>query len=339
MMKNALFLSTIVILSVFGFNVFPTLAQPTSSAHSQNKQSVSLPQSTSIVVAFPREMQFKVDDDEVQPATLVLAQPILDNVGNVIVPADSIVQASIVPADDEDTVQIQATAIVTPSLTISVQAYSSDIPTQRIRRPDADDRQAREDASIERGIANAGLIETGLTIDDSGNNLQAAMAAGMQRAARTRQLSQFGRAIGSLFRSNNMDVASIPRGSVWVLTLQAPVTVSIPVGTASAPVPSQLASPSSGTNQNPAIVQSSGPTRDSSTVTEFKFRNVRQYSETVEQILASQQQGQLSLEEAQAMVASADRFATTQLTPQLYPLAGVRQRVTEMLGFTYALDR
>jgi hypothetical protein len=350
-MKNQSLLSIVLALTVAGCGyVSPVLAQSVPLVEPQESSPPrTIPQSAAIVVTFASEMNFKVDEDQSQPTTLLLANPIVDSQGNTIAPANSPVQARLVPVDNGKGVQIYAEALVSGGQMIPIQAVSAVIPSQRITLEGGDERAAQNAQIFQRiggSITGAAIDERKPRTYEKANDTSHGMRIG----------SLIGNAVGlvsGLASPRRIRVVQIPQSSVYVLTLQAPITLAGLGGNMSAPQPqmdasrnspspsipsiqlsTQTNSLSAGSIAQPAQMQQAQPTS-----TEFNFRSVRQYTETVEQILAGYQQGKLSAQDAQALVASADKFATTRLNPPLYPLAGVRQQVTEKLGLTYIIDR
>jgi hypothetical protein len=72
---------------------------------------------------------------------------------------------------------------------------------------------------------------------------------------------------------------------------------------------------------------------------QFNFRNSAEYNQGLESVIKGFKQGQLSQTEARRVIVAADQYATNQLTPKLYPLAGVRRQVGQLFDYTYAIDR
>ena len=346
-MKKTFVLSTAIAFFALGSSTLSAFAQQVVPAIDQGSyQTVALPQSTAIVTTFSDGIQFRVRRNENQPVTLVLKQPILDGSGNVIAPANSPVQAQIVPVDHNRGVQIRAESIVVNGQVIPIQAISSTVPTQRMRDPNAN---ARNEQSIETSSRLSAALAGAHAQPNTDQIDTAVQQGGYSGVAR----AMLGNAIGELFDSNNIRVASFAPHSDWVLTLQAPVTVSVVMGSSSISPMYSSSSHAQITNQQAATQQFQPSTSPNSAInsgilssqhfpstqSEFAFRSSRQYTAMVEQILADYQQGKISGDAAQTEIAAADRFATTQLTLQLYPFAGVRQQVTQSLGFIYAIDR
>jgi hypothetical protein len=318
MMKPKIFLSTLVSFSISGSFVSPVLAQYTVPSSSQNTQQfITSQQSTAIVVGFPNAVEFVIAEEQSYPTTLLLVQPIVDAYGSSIVPANSSVQAKLVPVDDG--VQLVVEALVVGGQTIPVQASSPVIPSESIRASNSIDR-VRQTAPIfsRLGGSVSGAID--------GNT------------RRIEQGALIGNAVGILAglagSSNRIEAVHIPQGSTYVLTLQSPLVLAGEQVEQSSAI--QVQSPSVATANGPSVmaIPQSFATQD-----EFGFQNVLQYTESLEQVIAAYQHGELSIDQARSTIEAADRFATAQLDQPLYPLAGIRQQVTQLFGYIYAIDR
>ena len=359
-MKKSVLLSAAIALVALGPNTLPASAQQAAPVYSQSiQQTTTIPQSAAIVVAFPDGVQFKGRKRDKQPVTLMLVQPVLDSSGNVVAPANSLVQAQLEPVGKRG-VQIRAESIIAGGQVISIQAVSSTIPAARVTDSVAAAENERTAVESSRYSAARSGAQARPDIDQIDT---AVVQGGYSGTADAILGIQFRR----LFGLDKVNVASFAPGSVWILKLEAPVQAAIlqpamlqqnqgfapqaatpeqvinlqPAqqrGQPLAPSPQTVNREQVSAVQQmttPAISQVSSPTVKAT----LDFRNARQYSNTVEQILASYRQGKVAAREAQAMIASADHFATTQLTQPLYPLAGIRHQVSQNFGFVYAIDR
>lgn len=320
-MKARIFWHTAIAISILGFTTVPATAQQVTPSHSQTElQAVTLSQSTAIVVVVPNSIQFEVTKDGSYPTTLLLAQPVLDGYGNIVAEANSPLQARVLPTDDRDGVQILVEALVIGGQSISVQALSSTIPTQRAARDGAMERDQHNAEVFGRlGGSVAGAID--------GGNTNGMMRGGL--------IGNIVGLVGGLTSSHKTNIAYIPQGSVYVLTLKSPVTLSA-VPPAGQPTPQQT---SSSTISSVEAHLQVTPQQPSAGQSEFSFRNSLQYANTLEQIISAYQQKQISASDAHSRVEAADRFATRRLTQQLFPPAGVRQQIRQLFAFTYAIDR
>jgi hypothetical protein len=335
-MKSSMLFSSAITLAVFGTTAISASAQVNAPVYSQgNYQSAPVAQSTAIVVAVPNTIQFELKGDQSYPTTLMLMQPVLDGYGNIVVQANAPVQARVVPA--KGGVQILAEALIADGRVIPIQAISSPIPTQSIQRTDIEERADRNSSLGGRLVGSVfGLFSkknnsntgqdpsTALEGPDTGNMMKGGL---------------IGNALGlvtGLVSSDRADIANIPQGSVYVLTLQS-LLPAIAAAAIAPPPPQQYSSP----NQTPqtASAQQGFGSRQPEAPAQNGFRNSLQYSETVERIIAGYRKGDLSTNAARELIESADRFATTQLTQPLYPPAGLRKQVAQLFNFTYAIDR
>jgi hypothetical protein len=120
-------------------------------------------------------------------------------------------------------------------------------------------------------------------------------------------------AIAGLASGKSVHVVEIPQGSVYVLTLQTTVALSMPV--------------------NPAAA-----TPVNNTAPRFGFRTEQEYQAGLDKVLQGYQQRQLSQADALNIIRAANDYAITQLPAPLYPPAQQRQFIGQVFGFRYAID-
>jgi hypothetical protein len=246
-MKNATLIPVFAALTILSSATTPVLAQVESTSQSEVKTSYQLSPvtQTALVVSVPSAIQFELQGDKSYPTTLLLLQPVLDPSGNVIVPANSPVQARVAPTNGG--VQIVAEALINEGRSIAIQATSSPIPTQSIKRTVAAERAGR-DASI--GSRLVGSLFGFLGGSNNSNSQDPSSALQGPDAAQMSKGALIGNAAGimvGLFSSDRADIATIPQGSVYVLNLQSPIsmpTVSIPPVTRQQPKASKEANTS-----------------------------------------------------------------------------------------------
>ena len=138
-----------------------------------------------------------------------------------------------------------------------------------------------------------------------------------------------------------------------------PMTERIqPNGEAIQPItPESTPLTSPGSNLNPAF----SPLEQTQPTNQFTFTSLAQYSNCLEDMLQLYLAGpqfrletrrsncradvfeaykgkQMPKQQALELIQVADFYATSLLTSRLYPLRGQRQRVQQVLGFTYAID-
>lgn len=338
-MKNSMLLSSAIALAVLGTTAISASAQVNAPVYSQgNYQSAPVTQSTAIVVAVPNAIQFELKGDQSYPTTLMLMQPVLDSYGNILVQANAPVQARVVPTNGG--IQILAEALIADGRVIPIQAMSSPIPTQSIQRTDVEERADRN--SSLGGRLLGGLLGAFGKKNNSNEGQDPSTVLEGPDTGKMMKGGLIGSAIGiatGLFSSDKADIANIPQGSVFVLTLQSPLPAIASTAIVPPPVPQQSYSPNptlrSTSTQQVAVSQ---PTQ-ASAQSDFNFRNSLQYSETVGGIIAGYRTGKLSASTARELIESANRYATTQLSQQFYPPAGLRRQVAQLFNFTYAIDR
>ena len=146
-MKNNVMLGIAVSLSLFSlspsalaepFHESVASTQPTQSGSGQlsqpqpNVQLAPQPntQSMAIIVAFPSQVDFNITKQQQQPATLLLAQPVVNSAGEVIAPVNSPVKATLVATEEGATIQVEA--IIVSGQVLPVLAISSELPSTEI---------------------------------------------------------------------------------------------------------------------------------------------------------------------------------------------------------------
>jgi len=337
-MKRSVLLSSAVILTVLGTTAISVSAQVNPPLYSQgNYQATPVAQSTAIVVAVPNAIQFELKGDQSYPTTLMLMQPVLDAYGNVVVQANTPVQARVVPT--KGGVQILAEALIAEGRAIPIQAISSPIPTQSMQRTDVEERADRNSSLGSRLVGSVfglfGKKNSSNTEQDPSTALEGPNTGNMMKGG------LIGNALGlvtGLVSSDRADIANIPQGSVYVLTLQSPLPAIAPATIAPPLVSQQSYAPSSAPQIAPTQQVSVAQPTQAAPKKAFNFRNSLQYSKTVEHIIAAFRKGDLSAIAARGLIESANQYATTQLTQPLYPPAGVRRQVAQLFSFTYAID-
>lgn len=181
----------------------PTIQQPAP-------QSITLPQSTAIIVSFPMSMQIDAGQHKDYPTTLPLAQAIQDSQGRVILPESTPVSISLKPI--EGGVQIVAKSIVFNGQVVNLQATGDVIPGTTITQVSSEENAINNGALWGRVIGSVVGFATNADPD---------------------QFDRFamgGYAIGSILGSRSPKskrVVLIPQGSVFVLSMQSPLNLSL----------------------------------------------------------------------------------------------------------------
>lgn len=146
-MKNNVMLGIAVSLSLFSLPsgaLAESLSQSIASTQSTESGSEQLSQpqpnvqmapqssaqSMAIIVAFPSQVEFNITKQQQHPATLLLAQPVVNSAGEVIAPVNSPVQATLVATEEGATIQVEA--IVVSGQVLPVQAVSAELPSTEI---------------------------------------------------------------------------------------------------------------------------------------------------------------------------------------------------------------
>jgi hypothetical protein len=259
-----------------------------------------IPQTAGVVIKLPGAVNVDVGQKQDFPLTVPLAQPLMDLQGNEIVPVNTPVSVKLKP--ENGGARIVAESIVVRGQIVPIQAMTAVIPGNTIEQV----------SSSERARENSGMF---------GNLFGSVMGATARNSRKAEMFDQggmIGGAIGILSgmgSPKNIRLVQLPADSVYVLTLQAPIALPI------------LATP------QPAVQapQAEKP--------QFNFRNSAEYTQGIESMIKGFKQGQISQTEARQVIIAADQYATTNLTPKLYPLAGVRRQVGQLFDYTYAIDR
>ena len=270
----------------------------TSTTTTTTRQGTMIPQTAGVVIKLPAAVTVDVGQKQDYPMTVPLAQPLLDLQGNEVVPMNTPVTIKLKP--ENGGAKIVAESIVVRGQIVAIQATSAVIPGNTITQQSGADR-ARETSGVLGNLFGA---------------VMGATAGESRKASAFDQGGMIGGAIGILSgmtSPKNIRIVQLPADSVYVLTLQAPI--SLPTIAAA----------------QTESVQASQP--------QFDFHNITDYSKGLEQVINGFKQGQLSQVEARRVVVSADQYATTKLTSKLYPPAGLRRQVAQLFDYTYGIDR
>ncbi|MGB8702707.1 MAG: hypothetical protein WCD18_25105 [Thermosynechococcaceae cyanobacterium] len=294
-MKSTLVFGLLCSLSILTPAPLPATAQTVPMQSMNGGAATVIPQSTAITVAFPAQMVIDAKQEQDYPTTLMLAQPLLDSYGNPLAPQGSPVAARVHPV--KNGAQVIAESLVIQGRTVPIQATSPVLPSRKVTLKSGTD-QARE-YSPTMGRLFGGLAG-GVSGGDIGTFNRAAM---------------FGSGVGvlaGLGSEKTVQVVEIPQGSLYVLTLQAPVALALP-GTA----------PMTGMASNP----------------QFRFQTELEYQAGLDRVLQAYQQRQIAQADALNIIRAANTYATTQLPAPLYPPTQQRQLIGQLFGFTYAIDQ
>ncbi|MBD2457849.1 hypothetical protein H6G80_27755 [Nostoc sp. FACHB-87] len=209
-MKTNLLLSLACSISLLGTFTLPTHAQPVPTVQPQAISSeITIPQDTAIIVAFPAPVTIDVGQKKDYPLTLPLASAIKDAQGNVIAPENTPV--SIVLKPKEGGARIVAQSLVINGRIVTIKASSQVIPGTTITHVRANDK------AVENGSVWGRIGGSTLGFISQGDPEQ------FDRGA------MLGSAVGlltGLRSAENTRIVQIPQSSVYVLSLEAPISLT-----------------------------------------------------------------------------------------------------------------
>ncbi len=310
-LKSRAMFNLALTLSLVGGVTLPAIAEPTVMVRSAATNSATIPQTAGIVLSLPGNLTVDVGQKQDYPLTVPLAQPLFDTAGNEVVPVNSPVVIKLKPEDRG--ARIVAESIVVRGQIVPVQAMTAVIPGNTITQAEGAE-VARQNSAVYGNLFGS---------------VMGAVAPTSRKADAFDQGGMIGGAIGilsGLGEPKGIRVVQLPQGSVYVLTLQAPVVLT---GLAIAPKPAEVTQPTpSSPTQSQA--QSQGQSQ-------FNFKTVLDYSQGLEAVITAYQSGKISKEDARQVIVAADAYATNTLSPKLYPPAGLRNRIAQLFGFSYAI--
>ncbi|MBD2300353.1 hypothetical protein [Nostoc sp. FACHB-190] len=209
-MKTHLLLSLACSISLLGTVTLPTYAQPVPTVQPQAISSeITIPQDTAIIVAFPAPVTIDVGQKKDYPLTLPLASAIKDAQGNIIAPENTPV--SIVLKPKEGGAKIIAQSLVINGKIVTIKASSQVIPGTTITYVRANDK------AVENGSVWGRIGGSTLGFISQGDPEQ------FDRGA------MLGSAVGlltGLRSAENTRIVQIPQSSVYVLSLEAPISLT-----------------------------------------------------------------------------------------------------------------
>lgn len=215
-MKFPLLLSLACSVALLGGALLPALAQESSISQSDVSSipnnlptQVTIPQTTGIIVNFPAAVVMDVGQPHEYPLTLPLAMAITDWDGNVIAPENTPVSIVLKPVDRG--AQIVAQSLIINGQIVPIQASSPLIPGTTITHMRANDR------AVENGAVWGRIMGSAMGYMANGDP---------DRFDRGAMLGSAIGLVSGLRSPENTRVVQIPQGSVYVLSLAAPVTVA-----------------------------------------------------------------------------------------------------------------
>ncbi len=214
-MNKYTWLNLIVSLSLLTPGTLPVLAQTTPSNYQEQPTTIQqpienntrvIPKSTAIIINFPSNVQFDAGGNKNLPIILRLVEPILDNYGNIAVPANSRVDALIIPTDKN--AKIIANSLIINGQVVPIKASTPMIPSVKVTiksRMEEAQNYARTFSRTGTGM----LVFDGET--DSNDMIRSVIIAG-----------GMGAIIGFL-SPKSVDVANFVQDSEYILTLEEAV--------------------------------------------------------------------------------------------------------------------
>ena len=310
-MNTRTLLNVALALSIVGSGSLPAVADQVVVVNTQTSGRSTLipqaviPQTAGVVISLPMPITLDVGQHQDYPLTVPLSQPLMDSQGNTLVPVNAPVTIKLKP--ENGGARIVAESIVVGGQIVSIQASSAVIPGNTITQQEGAET-ARQNSAVYGNLFGAAM---------------GAIAPQARKADAFDQGGMIGGALGILTGMNSpksLRVVQLPQGSVYVLSLQAPI--ALPANLAVQPASTPVSTQSANANQS-----------------QFDFKSVAEYSQGLERVIAAYQQGQVSKADARRAIVEADQYATTALSPKLYPPAGQRQRIAQLFEFTYGIDR
>ena len=309
-MRKRFFQPVVLALSIFASMTIPAIAQqvpvPMQGMASISPQTAEIPQATAITVLFPSEILMDAKQKQDYTATALLAQPIMDISRNVVVPANAPVTILLHPTK-------QGADLIANSLVIAGQVFPIQTSSIKIAGTKIAKTNARDQAQANSSIYTHVLGGFGGTV---GNLVSGGKSDKMTSYAETGGL--LGMGIGSLTGMLSSDKAlavRVPQGSVYVLTLQTPLSLSM-------------------AGIQPTLASSPAPA--SPAETKFKFQTEQEYQAGLNNVLQAYQQHKLSQADAIGIIRAANHYATTQLPTPIYPSLQQRQFIQQTFGLSYA---
>ena len=214
-MKMQLLFSLAYALGLLGSLTLPTNAQPLviepvgQTSTQRVSEEITIPQDTAIIVRFPASVTIDVGQNKAYPLTVPLTDAIQDDQGNIIVPKDAPVTINLQPKDGGAI--IVAKSLVINGRIVAIKASSQIIPGTTITYKRANDK-AVENSSIWSQIGGDTL-----GFFSQGNPRQ------FDRGAMLGSIVGFLIGLGS---PENIRVVQIPQSSTYVLSLEAPISLS-----------------------------------------------------------------------------------------------------------------
>ncbi|AFZ03138.1 hypothetical protein [Calothrix sp. PCC 6303] len=210
-MKKQILFTLVTSISLLNAVTLPSIAQTTPVAEPVTQaisQDVTIPQDVAIIISFPAPITVDAGQKQEFPLTVPLSQAIQDSRGNVVVPENTPV--SIVLKPTKGGVQIIAQSLVVKGRIVKIKASSQMIPGTTITHKRANDK-AVENGSIWGRIG--------------GSALGAVSNGDPEKFDRGAMLGSAIGLVSGLRSAENTRVVQIPQSSVYVLSLESPISL------------------------------------------------------------------------------------------------------------------
>jgi hypothetical protein len=211
-MKKQILFTLVTSISLLNSITLPSIAQTTPIAKPAPQtvsQDATIPQDVAIIISFPAAITVDAGQKQEFPLTVPLSQAIQDSQGNVIVPENTPV--SIVLKPTKGGVQIIAQSLVIKGRIVKIKASSQMIPGTTITHKRANDK-AVESGSIWGRIG--------------GSALGAVSNGDPEQFDRGAMLGSAIGLVSGLRSAENTRVVQIPQSSVYVLSLESPISLA-----------------------------------------------------------------------------------------------------------------
>ncbi|HYW18224.1 MAG TPA: hypothetical protein VE956_02745 [Nodularia sp. (in: cyanobacteria)] len=214
-MKMQMLLSLTYSISLLGSFTLPASAQPLPTQPTGQSQTqavsekITIPQDTAIIVKFPASVTIDVGQNKAYPLTVALNDAIADAQGNIIVPQNTPVTINLKPTDGG--AKIIAQSLVINGRIVPIQASSQTIPGTTITYKRTNDK------AVENSAIWGQFAGDTLGFFSQGDPKQ------FDRGAMLGSIVGFLTGLGS---AENIRVVQIPQSSTYVLSLEAPISLS-----------------------------------------------------------------------------------------------------------------
>jgi len=218
-MNQRKLLNIVLALSVSGIYNVPALGQVQPSTPPVQNLEITIPQFSAITITFPVAVTLDAGQKTSLTVAALLTRPLLDSNGNVVAAENSPVNIQLEPT--KGGVQIKASALVVRGLVTPILANGPLIPEHKVITA----------SNAQQAQAHQGFFSTmagsvfGILFGVVGS---ATRASGAQVTNLTNLGNSLGTGLGlisGLSSPKTTRQVEIPQGSMYVLTLQAPVTL------------------------------------------------------------------------------------------------------------------